>query len=359
MSKRILFIAQHRPQRSPSQRFRFEQYLSLLEQEGYRCDFSYLINEKDDKIFYKTGNLLSKLKILLKSYYKRHKDLATLSPDTIVFVQREAFMTGSVFFEKGVKKTRAKLIFDFDDSIWLQNVSDANRYLKFLKNPRKTRKIIDLADRVVAGNQYLADFAAKTNKHVSIIPTTIDTDAYQKVSRPQNDSLVIGWSGSITTIQHFEYAILFLKRIKDEYGNRVKIKVIGDANYSNEELGVKGIAWNEADELKELSEFDIGIMPLPDGEWAKGKCGLKGLQYMALEIPTIMSRVGVNSEIIQHGENGMLASSHEEWYGAIKQLIEDTERRINLGKKGRDTVVSEFSVQANANKYLNLFEELS
>ena len=158
MSKRILFIAQHRPKRSPSQRFRFEQYLTFLEKAGYRCDFSYLINEKDDKVFYKPGNLISKLKILLKSYYKRLEDIATLSPDTIVFVQREAFMTGSVFFEKNVKKAGAKLIFDFDDSIWLQNVSDANRYLKFLKNPGKTRKIIDLADRVVAGNQYLADF---------------------------------------------------------------------------------------------------------------------------------------------------------------------------------------------------------
>lgn len=354
---KVLFLTLHRPNRSPSQRFRFEQYIPYLQENGINCSFSYLLNETDDKIFYSKGNYLKKFLIVLKSFFKRIKELKTINQYDMAFVQRECFMLGTSYFEKKIAKKGVQLIFDFDDSIWLQNVSEANKTFVWLKNPKKTAQIITYANTVIAGNQYLANYALNFNKNVIIIPTTIDTEEYQKIKAPKNKKIVIGWSGSITTIQHFEFAIPFLKELKKKYPNKIEIKVIGDANYSNKELNIQGVAWDKKTEIKSLSSFDIGIMPLPGDEWAKGKCGLKGLQYMALEIPTVMSPVGVNTEIIQDGENGFLANSDQEWIEKLSLLIESDALRIKLGKAGRKTVMDSYSITSQKEHFLSLLQK--
>lgn len=359
MSKKVLFIVNNRKDRSPGQRFRFEQYLDYLEQHGFECDFSPLLNERDDKLFYSPGNYVQKVFILLKSYWLRYKNLRKASQYDIIFVFREALYTRSIFFEKQFAK-RSKVIFDYDDSIWLQNVSEANKKFAFLKNADKTKDIIKLSNLIFAGNEYLADYARKFNQNIVIIPTTIDTEEYVPKPVDKNpDVVTIGWSGSVTTIQHFSFAIPALKEIKIKYGSSVLFKVIGDGNYINEELEIKGLPWVKSTELEDLSSFDIGIMPLPDDEWAKGKCGLKGLQYMALEIPTIMSPVGVNSEIIQHGENGLLASTEAEWITALSYLIDSKIDREKMGRNGRNTVVEKYSVHSMKEKYLKAFQSLT
>ncbi|MBS1652036.1 MAG: glycosyltransferase [Bacteroidetes bacterium] len=355
----ILFIASHRPGRSPSQRFRFEQYLKWLTENGYTYHFSYTISENDDKSFYQKGKLFKKIIIILKTILIRIKDWFSYNQYDIVFVQREALLIGSTFFERKIKKSKAKLIFDFDDSIWLMNVSDGNKKFKWLKNPEKTSKIIETSDLIFAGNQYLADYSKTFNKNVIIIPTTIDTSVYVPFKAQKADNIItIGWSGSITTIQHFEFALDFLKEIKKKYGAKINITVVGDKNYVNDELDIKGLPWVSEKEIEVLNTFDIGIMPLPDDLWAKGKCGLKGLQYMSLEIPTIMSPVGVNTEIIKHGENGFLATTIEEWVKYISYLIDNPEERIKIGKSARKIVVEKYSMEANKQKYLDAFNSL-
>lgn len=356
---RILFIAAHRPDRSPSQRYRFEQYFSFLRSKGYECTLSYVINEKNDAYFYGQDNTFRKFLILLGSVLTRIGDWRNYHSYDIVFVQREALMIGSTFFERRIKKSGAKFVFDFDDSIWLMDTSEGNKKYEWLKNPEKTATNIRLADMVFAGNAYLANYARHINKNVHIVPTTIDTDKHLPDHKTRNkETLVIGWSGSITTIKHFEYALEFLHKIKQQFGDRVQFKVMGDETYVNEELGINGIKWSAATEVDVLNTFDIGIMPLPDDEWAKGKCGLKGLSYMALEIPTVMSPVGVNTEIIQHGENGFLASTTDEWVDCISRLLESKELRENMGRAARKTVVEKYSVESQKQRYLQLFNQL-
>jgi glycosyltransferase involved in cell wall biosynthesis len=213
---------------------------------------------------------------------------------------------------------------------------------------------------VFAGNQYLADYAAQFNKNIVIVPTTIDTEIYvpkKKGTSPQ--TICIGWSGSFSTIQHFAIAIPALKRIKEKFGSKVVFRIIGDANYYCKELETQGMAWIAETELEDLSEIDIGIMPLPDDQWSKGKCGLKGLQYMALGIPTLMSPVGVNTEIIQHGVNGYLPGSEDEWVDILSKLTENEDCRSRIGDAGRQTVIEKYSVEAWKEKYLEYFNRLT
>ena len=356
---RILILANHRMNRSPGQRFRFEQYTEFLEKNGFSWELSYLISEKDDKHFYSKGNWFKKLKILIKCFNKRLKDIKRAKDFDSVFIYREAFFTGTTYFEKKLSKLPVKVIFDFDDSIWLPSISPGNKKVEWLKNYGKTQKIIELSDLVFTGNKYLADYAKNYNKNVEIIPTTIDTSYHlNKELQKKDDRICIGWTGTSTTIQHFELIIPVLKKIKEKYKEKVYFKLIGENKYYNKDLNLIGVVWNYNSEIEDLSEIDIGIMPLPDDEWSKGKCGFKGLQYMSLKIPTIMSPVGVNRQIINNGVNGFLAKNNEEWIEKISLLVESEELRNKLGNEGRKTVESKYSVNAIKEVYISHFDQL-
>lgn len=355
----VLIIADHRLNRSPSQRYRFEQYLNYFEGEGFNWELSEIITERDDKVFYQSGNYLIKAWILLKSIFIRLNDLRRAKQFNIIFIQREALLLGSSFFEKQFYK-RSKVIFDFDDSIWLLDTSPENKKFEFLKNPNKTTTNIQHAHCVIAGNAYLANYAKQFNSNTIVIPTTIDTDFHKPVldSARTDKKIVIGWSGSISTIKHFELAIPALKKITAKYPNQIEIHVIGQGIYSHPELNCVGKKWSSVTEVEDLCLFDIGIMPLPNDEWVKGKCGLKGLSYMACSVATVMSNVGVNSEIIEHGKNGFLVTTEQEWIDCLSQLIENKDLRQQLAEEGRKTVVEKYSVNANKVKYLKAFNSV-
>lgn len=355
---RILFIASHRHGRSPTQRFRFEQYFGHLERNGVKCVLAPIVGEADDRILYTPGNLRRKALFVWRSVAKRSADVARLKDFDLVYVSREALMSRSTFFERACKTSGIPMVYDFDDSIWLPNVSEANRRWNWVKDPNKTSRIIALADLVIAGNPYLADYARRFNPRVEIVPTTIDTDEYlPRLWRPDGP-VVIGWSGSLTTIAHFKLAVPALKRLKAKYGERIAFRVVGDGNFRQEELGIHGLPWSKESELDDLRAMDIGIMPLEDDPWARGKCGLKGLQYMALGIPALMSPVGVNNQIIQPGMNGFLPEDEDQWVEQLSRLVDDADLRQRIGEAGRETVVQRYSTAAWQHRYLQLFQQL-
>lgn len=357
---KVLILVAHRPGRSPSQRYRFEQYLPFLKQHGFEFTWSPLLTEEEDEVFYKKGNSFQKSLIVLKGQARRRRDAARFKDFDIIFIQREASFLGSSRFEEAAYKSGKKVIFDFDDAIWLVDTSPGNKKWEWVKDPKKFETNVTFAHVVIAGNRYLQDKAKEfCKREVLVIPTTVDTDAHKPdPSLRGREKICIGWSGSLSTIKHFENIVPVLNELNKKYPGKLQFKVLGDEFYENKELNIKGIKWTAETEVNELNSFDIGIMPLPNDEWAKGKCGLKALTYMSCAVPVVMSAVGVNTEIASN-DSALLASTKEEWMDALEKLIEDKVLREELGKRGRRVVEDKYSVEANKEKYLKIFKAIT
>lgn len=356
MKPRILYIVPHRFNRSPGQRFRCEHFIPILEQHGFECTYANLLNEWDDLHFYSKTAFAQKIWILVKSFSKRLVHCIQARNYDAIFIYREAFMIGTTLFERLLHVWGKPILYDFDDSIWLNDTSEGNKRFAWLKNTKKTNTIITMSHTVIVGNSYLAQYAMHFNPQVVVIPTTIDTNYHIRTqAHTSTNSVCIGWTGTETTLKHFTTIVPVLLKIKQTYGNRVCFKVISNVPFHHADLDIEFVHWNAASEIEDLQTIDIGIMPLPNDEWSKGKCGFKGLQYMSLEIPSILSPVGVNTEIISHGTNGFLAETEQEWEQCLTALIEDEELRKIFGKAGRKTIEDRFSIHSQKDRYLSIF----
>ena len=180
-NKKALFIVHHRLNRSPGQRYRFEQFFSFLEENGIECHLSNILSEAEDKTLYTSRNVIKKVLIALKAYKKRYKNLKEINNYNLIVIYREALMTRSIYFEKMFYKKGIPLVFDFDDAIWVKDVSHVNRFFSWFKDENKIKKILPLCAHVTCGNQYLKDFALKYNQNVTILPSTVDLSLYKKI----------------------------------------------------------------------------------------------------------------------------------------------------------------------------------
>lgn len=350
---RVLAVVPSVYDTSPGQRFRIEQWEPILAAGGVEITYAPFENDELRAVLYKGGEVLKKAAAVTRNMRRRGLELAKAADYDLVYLFREAALLGPPWFERKIAKTGVPVVFDFDDAVFVSYKSPSNGYLSYLKFPSKTAEICRLATHVMAGNEYLADYARKENPKVTIIPTTIDTDKYEfieKVDEPE--TITIGWSGSFSTIQHLDT----IRDVLEELGKseNYKLRVIGTPSYKVPGVDTEAMQWRSATELEDLRAIDIGLMPLPDEDWTKGKCGLKALQYMALGIPTICSPVGVNSTIIKDGTNGFLADGRDEWIEKIKRLIHSADLRRKLGKAGRETVEREYSAKAIAPKVLEV-----
>jgi glycosyltransferase involved in cell wall biosynthesis len=357
--RRILFVSAHPRGFAPSQRFRFEQYIDYLGERGFDTTFSPIVRPEEYPLLYAPGNTARKALVFGRGLATRVAQSLRRTNADIAIIQREAIQLGTTVYESALARSPAKLVFDFDDAIWLADTSPANRRMGWLKRPGKVPRLIGLADQVWAGNRYLVAYARRFNSAVELVPTTVDTDRHRPASRAGRDGHVcLGWTGSPSTIKHFELVVPVLRRLRERFGDRIAVRVIGDGAYRNDALGITGLPWREETEVEDLSAIDIGLMPLPDDEWAKGKCGLKALQFMAMELPVVTSPVGVNTEIIDDGRNGYLARADDEWFERLSALIESVQLRAQLGNAARETVLQRYSVESQRGRYLALLEGL-
>jgi len=340
-------LAPYPPRTAPSQRFRFEQYIEPLRADGFELEVSSLLDGEGARLIASDGHLGGKAALAAGAAARRFRDVIRGRSYEAALVHREAFPFGYPIFERSLSALGVPYIYDLDDAIYLPP-GGRPRFSAF--RHRKAEGIARHARLITAGNRYLAEWAGRHNGDVRIVPTTIDTELYRPRATPDQGErpLCVGWSGSHHTAGYLEAIAPVLRELQHQ--KDVRLRVIGDERFSIPGAEVEALPWREESELEDLSEIDIGLMPMPDDQWARGKCGLKALQYMALGIPAVISPVGVNVEIAEGGA-ALLASDPAEWRVRILGLIESPQRRSELAAAGRQRVEERYSVKATLPLY--------
>jgi len=353
----ILFLVPYPHGRAPSQRFRFEQYLDTLPVRGHQYTIAPFLSVETWNILYKPGHTFTKAWGILSGFGRRVKVLFSVSKYDFVFIHREAAPLGPPIFEWLIAKLlNKKIIYDFDDAIWLANTSESNSVAASLKWHHKVDDICRWAYKNSCGNRYLAAYASRYNPHTVINPTTIDTEQLHNQLRDQAapGRLVIGWTGTHSTLKYLDQVVPVLARLEAE-GLDFEFRVISNQPPALRLRSLVFFPWCKDTEINDLLGFHVGIMPLEDDLWAKGKCAFKALQYMALGIPPLVSPVGMNTEVVQHGQNGFVCTSPSDWEASLRQLIADATLRQRLGLAARQTIEQRYSVTANMTNFIGLF----
>lgn len=354
---KIYFIVPYPLTWVAGQRLRFEHFLPILKENNMDYKISPFFSEKFYKFLYSNGKMFKKTIYTIIAYFKRCLDLVYIASYDVVFIYRETTPFRGVLFEWICKKIlKKKIIYDFDDAIFLPAVASANKLVAFLKNASKVYSAVKLSDLVFVGNQYLAAHISHLNSNIKILPTLVNTESYKRdnIFRDQSkENVVLGWIGSSTTRHYIEGMANILREVYFETGKKIKVNIIGIGSFPIQDVPVKFLPWGLETEIENLSQIDIGLMPLTDDAWSWGKCGGKILQYMALSIPVVASPIGVNKNLIQDGENGFLVSTEKEWITKLGYLIHDRELRLSMGRQARKTIVEKHSILKYKSFFIN------
>lgn len=355
--KNILLLSKY-TRMGASTRLRSMQYFNVLEEAGFTIRQQALFN--DDYL----TRLYSKEPIpkilLLKCFLLRIFTLFRLKAYDVVWIEYELIPFFPAWFERVIKLLGVNYVVDYDDAIFHNYDLSSNKTVRRLLG-HKIDKVMENATAVVAGNGYLASRAhtAGANRIVTI-PTVIDLNRYPAMPLNKNDSLVIGWIGSPSTQKYvIQFSDVFIELSKQ---HDFTLRLVGASEDIVEQLNgmkVEVLSWKEDNEVDYIRSFDVGIMPLEDGPWEKGKCGYKLIQYMACSVPVVASPVGVNSTIVEDSECGLLASNHNEFITSLDRLLIDHKLRSVMGKAGRKAVENRYSVQAQSSVLITLFDSIS
>ncbi|MBC5993609.1 glycosyltransferase family 4 protein [Pontibacter cellulosilyticus] len=350
----VLFVVPYPVGKAASQRFRVEQFLPLLQDQGIKYKVAPFWDKATYTILYQQGHTLQKIAGTLNSFLSRMALLAQILKYDYVFVHREATPVGPPWWEwLAAKVFKQRLIFDFDDAIWLENTSDENRTAAKYKQLSKTSKICAWSYRVSVGNSFLKSYAAQYNPHVVYLPTTVDLKKYNRIKDQETNKVVIGWTGSHSTLPYLKIIEPVLQELEQQYS--FEFVVIADKAPNLHIRSLRFVPWHAETEIQDLLQFNIGVMPLPDTEWAKGKCAFKALQYMALGIPAVVSAVGANTEAVPNGEAGYTCATEQEWYKCLEQLLLNPSLRREMGAVGNAWVAQKYSLAAHKQSFLRLF----
>lgn len=347
--KKILFIIPY-PLEGASSRYRVHQYLPVLKQGGFSYTVSPFISHKFYKIIYSRGKIFRKVFYTLQGLFRRCFDVVRLPFYDLIFIHIESTPFSLPALECFAKLLGKPIIYDFDDAHFLKRKSSWFRII--FRSHRKTARIIHLSNHILVCNNYLREFSLKhaVRNKITVLPTPIDTDKFKGIER-KNPVPVIGWIGSHSTFIYLEQILDVFEVLKEKFDFELKI-VGAPKKISLMNVSVIQKKWCLEQELSDFQNLDIGVYPLGNSEWVRGKAAFKAIQYMAVQVPCVASNVGMNREVIQSGVNGFLVNTREEWIEKLSLLLESKAERQRLAENGRKTVEEHYSLKTLSPKFV-------
>ncbi len=354
-AKRILILSRY-TEKGPSSRVRMYQYLPYLMEAGFECDVQPFFDDMYiETLFQRKPRALLKV---LKAYFKRIISSLKFKQYDLVWLQYELLPWMPYCLEKILLRKSKKLVIDYDDAVF-HRYDQHQSFLVRMFLGKKIDKLMHLADIVITGNEYLAEHAQRAcAKQVEIIPSVVDIKQYQNnLMQERKDKVVrVGWIGSPTTAK---YLLTIENVIKKIINDKLKFIIIGaKPPTAFEGYSLESWTWSLENEASLIQNLDIGVMPLVDTPFERGKCGYKLIQYMACGLPVVASPVGINQQIVGHGKNGFLAGNNREWIKAITTLQKNPLLRKEMGSKGRELVEEKYALQVTAPKIINIIKQI-
>ncbi|MEX0606022.1 MAG: glycosyltransferase family 4 protein [Marinobacter sp.] len=352
---KILLLSKY-SRKGASSRLRSLQYLPFLAAEGFQVTVSSLFDDQYLDQLYRQGRRAPLHVMVL--YLRRLRVLLSVLRYDLIWIEKEIFPHMPALAERILRWLGKRYVVDFDDAIFHNYDLSGNPVLRQIMG-QKIDVVMRCADWVVAGNDYLANRAKMAGAAcVELVPTVVDAARYSPTGSSAASRPVIGWIGSPST-QSYVVDIARILKVQCQKHDARLLLVGASVDIANEFPGVdvEVVTWSEASEAELIARMDIGIMPLSDGPWEKGKCGYKLIQYMACGIPVIASPVGVNVDIVGMNQCGMLAASIAEWDVALDKLLESPAQRLQLGSAGRQAVENRYSLSVQAPVLAGIFTQ--
>lgn len=353
---RVLFLAPY-PRHIASTRFRATQFFPFLEEHGVSCELAPQLSTSDLRMFYGRGTLAAKAVRVFASGLRQAIRVVSSRRFDAVVVQRGALLFGPPLIEGWVARVkRIPLVYDFDDAIWLNPASSFGWLARMARSPWKVGQIARMARHVIVCNQYTRDHALRfaAPDSVTVIPTVVDADVFHPTQRA-SVPLTIGWIGTHSTAQYLTDIVGPLSETAGRFPFRLKIVGSG-RDWRIPGVDVVAKQWSLAEEVADYQSIDIGLYPVADDEWGRGKTGFKPVVYMSSGAACIASPVGGVTEFLRHGVNGLLASSPSEWRDALTALLSDEALRRRLAEAGRRTVQEKYCLRVQAPRLLDVLE---
>lgn len=271
----------------------------------------------------------------------------------VIFVQRKRLPRSVLLFLKRLKK---RIVYDFDDAVMFKNSLSKNPYS--LRRTMSFKRMLHYTDLVIAGNEFLKQEAEKYHRHVKVLPTPVDAERYREKTYYKSEIVNMGWIGDHGSIHYMESYKDVWEAMGRKYKN-VVLTIICDTFIKTKDISLRKVQWNYEREIDDLMSLDIGVMPLFDDLWSKGKCGFKIIQYLGVGVPAVCTPVGINRDVVEDGLNGLWASTKDEWIEKLSTLVEDVSLREKMGIEGRRKIMDMYTVQACAPKLIKWIMELA